>query len=69
MSSDLVAVMLAVSITLGGIGLSAFIWGLRGGQFDDSEKFKHGALMDSEDDLNDAIEMERRANNLDKKNN
>jgi cbb3-type cytochrome oxidase maturation protein len=51
---------LFVSILLGLIGLIAFLWGLRSGQFDDEERFTHGALFDSQEDLNDARDREER---------
>lgn len=69
MSSDIVAMMLGVSIFLGFLGLIAFVWGLKRGQFDDSKKFTEGLLYDNEEDLNEAIELERRKKDkLNKKN-
>ena len=35
MNTTMVAVMLATSIVIGLIGLIAFLWGLKSGQFDD----------------------------------
>ncbi|MGE4294867.1 MAG: cbb3-type cytochrome oxidase assembly protein CcoS [Campylobacterales bacterium] len=49
---------LLISITLGLIGLVAFMWGLRTGQFDDEQRFTHGALFDGEDELNAARDRE-----------
>lgn len=51
---------LIISITLGLIGLVAFMWGLRTGQFDDEERFTHGALFDGEDELNAARDRENK---------
>lgn len=51
---------LLISITLGLIGLVAFMWGLRTGQFDDEQRFTHGALFDGEDELNDARDREEK---------
>lgn len=51
---------LFISIILGVIGLIAFLWGLRSGQFDDSEKFTSMALFDGEDELNDAKAQEEK---------
>jgi cbb3-type cytochrome oxidase maturation protein len=51
---------LLISLTLGVIGLIAFMWGLRTGQFDDEEKFRTGALFDGEDELRAAKEREDR---------
>ncbi len=52
MSSWVVMLMLGVSIAIGFIGLIAFLWGLKNGQFDDKEKMMRGVLFDSIDDLN-----------------
>ncbi|RDU65071.1 cbb3-type cytochrome oxidase assembly protein CcoS [Helicobacter sp. MIT 14-3879] len=54
MNDGMVAIMLGVSILIGLLGLIAFIWGLRSGQFDDEKKFTHGLLIDDVDELNDA---------------
>ena len=58
MNSGMIAVMLGVSLLIGLLGLIAFIWGLRTGQFDDEKKFTQGLLMDSVDELNDAYRNE-----------
>jgi thioredoxin reductase (NADPH) len=54
---------LFLSVLLGLIGLIAFMWGLRSGQFDDEERFTHGALFDSQDDLNAARDRENKLKN------
>lgn len=54
MNSGMIAIMLGVSLLIGLLGLIAFIWGLRSGQFDDEKKFTQGLLMDGIDELNDA---------------
>ncbi|MDR0746341.1 MAG: cbb3-type cytochrome oxidase assembly protein CcoS [Helicobacteraceae bacterium] len=51
---------LFISVLLGLLGLVAFLWGLRSGQFDDEERFTHAALFDSEEDLNEAYQREIR---------
>ncbi len=51
MNTTMVAVMLATSIVIGLIGLVAFLWGLKNGQFDDEKKMMQGVLFDSEEDL------------------
>ncbi|MDR3347974.1 MAG: cbb3-type cytochrome oxidase assembly protein CcoS [Helicobacteraceae bacterium] len=51
---------LFISIMLGVFGLIAFLWALRSGQFDDEERFTHGALFDSEEDLNAAKDKEEK---------
>ena len=48
------------SMVLGAIGLMFFLWGLRSGQFDDAEKFTHGALFDGPEELRAAKEREDR---------
>lgn len=52
MGTEMVAVMLGVSLVLGTLGLLAFIWGLKNGQFDDANKMMQGVLFDSVEDLN-----------------
>ncbi|MBU1667646.1 cbb3-type cytochrome oxidase assembly protein CcoS [bacterium] len=52
-----------VSFTLLGI----FIWAAKGGQFDDSKKMMDGLLFDSEADLQDAVEKEKKVNELKEK--
>lgn len=46
--------MLGVSIGLGFLGLLAFLWGLRTGQFDDKERMMRGVLFDGVEELNEA---------------
>ena len=60
MSSGIVAMMLGVSLFLGGIALFAFLWGLKSGQFDDEEKFLNAAKFDNEEDLQRAAEAEKK---------
>ena len=55
------------SLVLGIFGIIAFVWALRGGQFDDEEKFTHGALFDGEDELNSAIDKEKKLEEFKKK--
>ncbi|MDR2639605.1 MAG: cbb3-type cytochrome oxidase assembly protein CcoS [Helicobacteraceae bacterium] len=54
---------LFISILLGLLGLIAFMWGLRSGQFDDEKRFTHGALFDGEDELNAARDREEKLKN------
>ncbi len=67
MSSTIVAMMIGVSTFLGALGLWALLWGLRSGQFDDQKKFLEGAKFDGEDELNDAINLEKRKRKIKKK--
>jgi len=68
MDSWVVVMMLGASIFLGGIALIAFMWGVKNGQFDDEEKYLNAVKFDNEEDLNDAIDMERKKEALRKKN-
>ena len=60
MSDSIMALMLGVSTFLGALGLIALLWGLRSGQFDDQAKFLDGARFDGEEELRDAVMMERK---------
>lgn len=59
MSSTL-TVILIVSLLLGGLGVIAFLWALKTGQFDDEDKTAHTVFFDGEDDLNAAREREQK---------
>lgn len=67
MDSWVIAMMLGASIFLGGLALIAFLWGIKSGQFDDEEKFLNQALFDGEEELNDAVEQERKKEKLKKR--
>ncbi|WP_456403861.1 cbb3-type cytochrome oxidase assembly protein CcoS [Hydrogenimonas sp.] len=60
MSSGILAMMLGISTLLGALGLLALLWGHRTGQFEDHHKFIDGALYDGEEELKDAILMEKK---------
>lgn len=60
MNNGMVAIMLGVSVFIGFLGLLAFIWGLRTGQFDDEKKMSEGVLFDTEDDLREAIDRDNK---------
>ena len=66
MDNWVVGMMLGASIFLGGIALFAFLWAIRSGQFDDKEKFLNGAKFDGVDELNDAINQEKKKEKLNK---
>ncbi len=68
MDNWVVVMMLGASIFLGGIALIAFMWGVKNGQFDDEERYLNAVKFDNEEDLNDAINMERKKEALRKKN-
>jgi cbb3-type cytochrome oxidase maturation protein len=52
--------MLGASTVLGALGLTAFIWGLKTKQFDDSDKMMSAVLFDNEEDLNRKAKQENR---------
>lgn len=54
---------IVVSFTLLGI----FIWAVKGGQFDDGKKMMDGLLFDSTEDLQDAIEKEKKVKKMKEK--
>lgn len=58
--------MLGASIFLGAVALFAFLWAIKNGQFDDEEKFLNAAKFDGQDELNDAINQERKKKELKK---
>ena len=64
MDNWVIAMMLGASIFLGAIALTAFLWAVKNGQFDDEEKFLNGAKFDGEDELNDAVSLERKKEKL-----
>lgn len=52
--------MLIVGLFISAVLLILFIWGAKSGQFDDSNKMVNGLLFDSVEDLNDAINKEKK---------
>ncbi|MGP1450798.1 MAG: cbb3-type cytochrome oxidase assembly protein CcoS [Wolinella sp.] len=66
MNSGMVGVMLGVSIFIGFLGLIAFLWGLRSGQFDDEKKMTQGVLFDGEEELREAATMEEKRREIKK---
>jgi len=64
MDGWLIAMMLGGSIFLGGMALIAFLWAVKNGQFDDEEKFLNAVQFDGEDELNDAVNLERKKEKL-----
>ena len=60
MINDTLYMMLMVGLIISFAVLGLFIWGAKGGQFDDSQKMMGGLLFDSEEDLNDAIKKEEK---------
>ncbi|CAI6148473.1 MAG TPA: cbb3-type cytochrome oxidase assembly protein CcoS [Sulfurimonas sp.] len=68
MDSWIVSMMLGGSLFLGVLALLGFLWAVKNGQFDDEEKFLNATKFDSVEDLNDAIEKERKKEDLKKQN-
>jgi cbb3-type cytochrome oxidase maturation protein len=58
--NDTLLMILVVGLVVSFAILGMFIWGAKGGQFDDSDKMMDGLLFDSTEDLNDAKEKEDR---------
>jgi cbb3-type cytochrome oxidase maturation protein len=66
MDTWVIVMMLGASIFLGAIALFAFLWAIKSGQFDDEEKFLNAAKFDGEDELNDAVNLEKKKEALKK---
>lgn len=45
---DILIVLIPIALGLGLLGLAAFLWALRSGQFDDPEGAAHRALFDED---------------------
>ncbi|QSZ41316.1 cbb3-type cytochrome oxidase assembly protein CcoS [Sulfurimonas aquatica] len=67
MDNGIIIMMLIGSLILGGIALFAFLWAVKNGQFDDEERFLNAVKFDSEEDLNDAVQREKKLKELKKK--
>jgi len=52
--------MLGASLFLGGVALIAFLWGIKTGQFDDAKRMMNQVQFDDENELNDAIEQQKK---------
>ena len=52
--------MIGVSTFLGVLGLIALLWAVKSGQFDDESKFIDATRHDNEEDLEDAVNMEKK---------
>ncbi len=66
MDNWIIVMMLGVSIFLGALALFAFLWAIKNGQFDDEEKFLNAAKFDNQEDLNDAVNIEKKREELKK---
>ncbi|WRA14247.1 cbb3-type cytochrome oxidase assembly protein CcoS [Helicobacter pylori] len=63
MNTEVLTIMLVVSVLMGLVGLIAFLWGVKSGQFDDEKRMLESVLYDSTSDLNEAILQEKRQEN------
>ncbi|CAX29744.1 cbb3-type cytochrome oxidase assembly protein CcoS [Helicobacter pylori] len=63
MNTEILTIMLVVSVLMGLVGLIAFLWGVKSGQFDDEKRMLESVLYDSASDLNEAISQEKRQKN------
>ena len=66
MDDWVITMMLSASIFLGAVALGAFLWAIKNGQFDDEEKFLNAAKFDGVDELNDAVNLEKKKEELKK---
>ncbi len=67
MDAWVIGMMIFISTLLGAFGLFALIWGLKTGQFEDTSKFLDGARFDGEEELKDAVMMEKKKKELEER--
>ena len=67
MDNWVITMMLGGSLFLGGIALIAFLWGIKTGQFDDSNRMMNLVQYDDENELNDAEDQQKKKDALRKK--
>jgi cbb3-type cytochrome oxidase maturation protein len=67
MDNWVIVMMLGGSLFLGGIALIAFMWAVKNGQFDDKEKYLNATKFDNVEDLQAAVEKEKKIEELKKK--
>ena len=60
MDSGIIIMMMSVSIFLGLMALGGFLWAVKSGQFDNEDKFLNATKYDGEDELNDAVALEKK---------
>ncbi len=68
MENWVIVMMIGASLILGSVALLSFLWGIKNNQFDDKTKMMNAVHFDSEEDLNDAAEKDRKKEELRKKN-
>jgi len=62
--SDTLTMILIASMLLSVLGVIAFLWALKTGQFDDEDKTAHTVFFDGEDELNAARNREQKLKTL-----
>jgi len=67
MNDSIIILMLGVSVFLGALALFGIMWAIKTGQFDDKEKFLNQVQYDGEEELNAAVDQERKKRALKKK--
>jgi len=67
MDNWVIVMMLIGSLFLGGMALIAFMWAVKNGQFDDEEKYLNATKFDNVEDLQAAVENEKKLEELKKK--
>ncbi len=65
--SDTLTMILIASLLLSILGVIAFMWALKTGQFDDEDKTAHTVFFDGEDELNAARAREEKLKAMEKK--
>ena len=65
--SDTLTMILIASLLLSILGVVAFMWALKTGQFDDEDKTAHTVFFDGEDELNAARNREEKLKQMGKK--
>jgi len=48
---NVLVILIPVSLILGGLGLAAFLWTLKSGQYDDLDGAAHRVLFEDDDDV------------------
>ena len=66
MDDWVIVMMMSGSIFLGSIALFGFFWAVKNGQFDDEDKYLNATKYDGEDELNDAVRLEKKRKELEK---
>lgn len=55
---DVIVYLIPIALFLGLLGLGAFLWSLKSGQFDDLDGAAHRVLFDDEDESRETAESE-----------